>query len=387
MLEPLGQADRATVGRRRHRHADRLAPHRGGRPLRRGRRRERLRRARARARRSGGARPERRFAALAAIAGAVRERSQGARRRDHRLDREDLDEGHPVRALRAAPAHDRERGQLQHRDRRAADALPDRGGHRGLHQRARDARARADRVARLVRQAGRRRDHERRPGAPRARRDDRERRAREGRADRRRCRRAGRPSCPTSRCSSRTSTRTDITIVRVDPTRRCRSRPATRRSTSCEHAHGDRRRRGLDVPLPERELHVEFSKLREEERAAAGRRAAAERLLQREPRLDARRARAPRVRAGDGRRVAVLGEMAELGPSAPAYHAEIGELVAGARDRAGDRGRRARARLRRRVGRRPRPRLRSDCAPSCGPATSCWSKGSRRWDSRSSRRT
>jgi UDP-N-acetylmuramoyl-tripeptide--D-alanyl-D-alanine ligase len=32
-------------------------------------------------------------------------------------------------------------------------------------------------------------------------------------------------------------------------------------------------------------------------------------------------------RAGAGRRVAVLGEMAELGETAPAYHREVGELV------------------------------------------------------------
>jgi UDP-N-acetylmuramoyl-tripeptide--D-alanyl-D-alanine ligase len=32
-------------------------------------------------------------------------------------------------------------------------------------------------------------------------------------------------------------------------------------------------------------------------------------------------------RAGGHRRVAVLGEMAELGPTAPVYHEEIGELV------------------------------------------------------------
>jgi UDP-N-acetylmuramoyl-tripeptide--D-alanyl-D-alanine ligase len=31
------------------------------------------------------------------------------------------------------------------------------------------------------------------------------------------------------------------------------------------------------------------------------------------------------VTLGDGRRVAVLGEMAELGPGAPAHHREVGE--------------------------------------------------------------
>jgi UDP-N-acetylmuramoyl-tripeptide--D-alanyl-D-alanine ligase len=79
--------------------------------------------------------------------------------------------------------------------------------------------------------------------------------------------------------------------------------------------------------MPDHELHVEFSKLREEERELRGgclllndcynanpvsMRAALEHLTE---------------RANGRRRVAVLGEMAELGDSAPAYHAEIGALV------------------------------------------------------------
>ena len=35
-------------------------------------------------------------------------------------------------------------------------------------------------------------------------------------------------------------------------------------------------------------------------------------------------------RAGERRRVAVLGDMAELGPGAPGYHREVGEAAAGA---------------------------------------------------------
>ncbi|MGZ4292028.1 MAG: UDP-N-acetylmuramoyl-tripeptide--D-alanyl-D-alanine ligase, partial [Gaiellaceae bacterium] len=83
----------------------------------------------------------------------------------------------------------------------------------------------------------------------------------------------------------------------------------------------------VDVPLPTGELRVEFSKLREEERELPGdglllndcynanpvsMRAALEHLSE---------------RAHGRRRVAVLGEMAELGAEAPAYHAEIGALV------------------------------------------------------------
>ncbi len=85
--------------------------------------------------------------------------------------------------------------------------------------------------------------------------------------------------------------------------------------------------KALDVPLPEGELCVEFSKRREVERQLPGgglllddsynanpvsMRAALEHLT---------------ARAEGRRRVAVLGDMRELGPDGPAYHAEIGELV------------------------------------------------------------
>ena len=63
---------------------------------------------------------------------------------------------------------------------------------------------------------------------------------------------------------------------------------------------------------------VEFSRWRGEELAAPRRRPADQRRLQREPDLDARRARAPRrARRATRRRVAVLGDMAELGAGAP----------------------------------------------------------------------
>jgi UDP-N-acetylmuramoyl-tripeptide--D-alanyl-D-alanine ligase len=82
----------------------------------------------------------------------------------------------------------------------------------------------------------------------------------------------------------------------------------------------------LEIPLPET-LNVEFSKFREEERPLPGdgvllndcynanpvsMRAALEHFV---------------VRAGDRRRIAVLGDMLELGPGAPAYHREIRDLV------------------------------------------------------------
>jgi UDP-N-acetylmuramoyl-tripeptide--D-alanyl-D-alanine ligase len=83
----------------------------------------------------------------------------------------------------------------------------------------------------------------------------------------------------------------------------------------------------LGVPLPTAELTVEFSRLREEELPLQGgglllndcynanpvsMRAALEHLT---------------VRAAGRRRVAVLGEMAELGVGALAYHREVGALV------------------------------------------------------------
>ena len=81
-------------------------------------------------------------------------------------------------------------------------------------------------------------------------------------------------------------------------------------------------------------------------------------------------------RAGARRRLAVLGEMAELGADAPAYHREIGELV---RELgvAGDRGRRARARLRRRVGRDRRPRRPTRLRAELRPGDVVLVKGSR----------
>jgi UDP-N-acetylmuramoyl-tripeptide--D-alanyl-D-alanine ligase len=83
----------------------------------------------------------------------------------------------------------------------------------------------------------------------------------------------------------------------------------------------------LDIPMPDELLTVEFSKRREEERELPGgglllndcynanpvsMRAGLEHLV---------------ARANGRRRIAVLGEMRELGPTAPAHHAEIGELV------------------------------------------------------------
>ena len=83
----------------------------------------------------------------------------------------------------------------------------------------------------------------------------------------------------------------------------------------------------LDVPLPEGELHVEFSKLREEERSLPGGGLLLNDCYNANP-VSMRAALVHLAERGAGhRRVAVLGEMAELGADAPAYHAEVGALL------------------------------------------------------------
>ena len=84
----------------------------------------------------------------------------------------------------------------------------------------------------------------------------------------------------------------------------------------------------LGVPLPTGELHVEFSKLREEERPLPGDGLLLNDCYNANP-VSMRAALLHLAERGAGhRRVAVLGEMAELGVGAPAYHAEIGRLLA-----------------------------------------------------------
>jgi UDP-N-acetylmuramoyl-tripeptide--D-alanyl-D-alanine ligase len=83
----------------------------------------------------------------------------------------------------------------------------------------------------------------------------------------------------------------------------------------------------LGVPAPER-LEVAFSPLREEELELANGVLLLNDCYNANP-LSMRAALAHLAeRAGDRRRVAVLGEMAELGPDAPAYHREVGETAA-----------------------------------------------------------
>ena len=83
----------------------------------------------------------------------------------------------------------------------------------------------------------------------------------------------------------------------------------------------------LEVPLPTGELNVEFSKLREEEHPLPGGGLLLNDCYNANP-VSMRAALTHLAeRAGAGRRLAVLGEMAELGETAPAYHQQVGELV------------------------------------------------------------
>jgi len=125
-------------------------------------------------------------------------------------------------------------------------------------------------------------------------------------------------------------TRDDIEIVRVDQSREL---PFATGYTAAHQLLNTRTAltvvEALGLPLPDGELQVEFSKLREEELPLPGGGLLLNDCYNANPvsmraaltHLDAR--------AGAHRRLAVLGEMAELGADAPAYHAEIGELVRG----------------------------------------------------------
>ena len=95
---------------------------------------------------------------------AARARLQGGR--DHRLHRQDVDQGHPRRAAAAAAAHPRQPREPEHRDRAAAVGPRGGAGDRGAGARDGDARRGPDRRAGGDRGAGRGRDRERRAGAP-----------------------------------------------------------------------------------------------------------------------------------------------------------------------------------------------------------------------------
>jgi UDP-N-acetylmuramoyl-tripeptide--D-alanyl-D-alanine ligase len=123
-------------------------------------------------------------------------------------------------------------------------------------------------------------------------------------------------------------TRDDIDIVRVDQSREL---PFTTGYTAAHQLLNTRTAatvvEALGLPLPDGELRVEFSKLREEEVPLPGGGLLLNDCYNANP--VSMRAALTHLdeRAGAHRRLAVLGEMAELGTDAPVYHAEIGELV------------------------------------------------------------
>jgi UDP-N-acetylmuramoyl-tripeptide--D-alanyl-D-alanine ligase len=121
--------------------------------------------------------------------------------------------------------------------------------------------------------------------------------------------------------------RTDITVVRVDDEAAI---PFVTNYTAKHQLANTRTAlavaKELGLPLPA-ELHVEFSKNREEERELPGGGLLLNDCYNANP-VSMRAALENLVARADGRRkVAVLGDMRELGPEGPAYHREIGKLV------------------------------------------------------------
>jgi UDP-N-acetylmuramoyl-tripeptide--D-alanyl-D-alanine ligase len=123
-------------------------------------------------------------------------------------------------------------------------------------------------------------------------------------------------------------TRQDVLVRRVDPTAPL---PFETAYTSAHQLLNTRFAwavaESLGVPAPEGVLQVEFSKLREEELPLAGGGLLLNDCYNANPMSMRAALLHLSQRAAGGRRVAVLGEMAELGEGAPAYHAEIGELL------------------------------------------------------------
>ena len=386
------------MGERGDRRADRLAPDRGGRPLRRrvggGRR---LRRARARPRRRGRARARRR------ARGARRDRGRRprplarARRRHHGRHRQDDDEGHPRRALRAAT------GGRSRRRATTTTSSACRSRSAGSSRTPRSASSRWA-CAASARSPGSRRSRgptsalitniapvhlelvETVENVARAKAELIEALPPGGIA-----------VVPEEPLLEPYLTRTDIEIRRfgqVDEPgrlrgrrpRRSASRRATRRATSST-TRSPRSPSATCSASRSRTARSRSSSraLREEELELPGRRAADQRLLQREPALDARGARAPRrARGRRGGASRCSARWPSSGRGGGRYHREVGAAVAERRRRRADRGRPARARVRgrartaspRATPTRP-PRRRSALAALLRPGDVVLVKGSR----------
>ena len=321
----------------RDRRAGRLAPHRAGRPLRRRRRRRRLT---STTRFADGAAatlvPDDAFAALAALGRAVRDRSSarvvGITGSTGKTSTKDILAAlcAPLaRTIAAEASFNNELGVPLTLCRLEPDtevcilelAM------RGFGQIAALA---------AIARPDDRRDHERRPGAPRARRLARRRRAGEGRARRRAAAGRRRRSCPSDfpvardghrrRAQSASPTHASNGRTRAfdGVTSASASAPATRRRTPLAALHAvdalGLTRRGKPS--------TSTSPLARRGDRAARRRPAHQRRYNANP-ISMRAALDDLVdRAGRRRPVAVLGDMAELGQDWPAYHREIGEAAA-----------------------------------------------------------
>ena len=324
--------------------------------------------------------PDDDFAALAALGRAVRDRSDGARRRDHRLEREDVDEGHPRGALRAAAArpsrprrsYNNEIGLpltlcrlepdtevLRHRDGRCAAS----GRSPSSREIARpDVGVITNDRARCISSSRQR--------------------SRASRGRRRSCwtrfRRAASASCRTAARSSALPRRVRfgdrdggrgagrLRLSRRATASSSRSPRATRRRTPPGRSPCSTR---SAYPRPQGSSRS-GSRAGARGDGAARRRPADQRRLERESGVDARRARAPRDRADGRRTVAMLGDMAELGDDAPRYHE---------RDRRVARARRGRRDRRRGAGSRATSRTNgSGTAAEAVDARACGRRARRR---------
>jgi UDP-N-acetylmuramoyl-tripeptide--D-alanyl-D-alanine ligase len=123
-------------------------------------------------------------------------------------------------------------------------------------------------------------------------------------------------------------TRPDVQVRRVDPTAPL---PFETAYTAAHQLLNTRfawaAAESLGVPAPAGVLQVEFSKLREEERPLPGGGLLLNDCYNANPMSMRAALLHLSQRASGGRRVAVLGEMAELGEGAPAFHAEVGTLL------------------------------------------------------------
>ena len=320
------------------------------------------------------------------------------------LGGEDLDQGHPRGHAEPAPAHRGQPREPQHRDRAAHDRARGARRDRGARPRDGDARSGADRRADRHRRARRRAHHGRGPGAPRADGLDRGDRRGQGRA-----RRRSAPRRDGDRPRRRDAAR------RPSPRRRHHRHLRTGRRCGCPSGRsaaggvGDgwggrisahMRRNALAALAAARAVGVEpdglldvaLSSFRGQRIELPGGIVVINDCYNANP-MSMRAALDDLAASASGRRVAVLGDMLELGPDEDSLPRRDRRPRPRDRGRRARRGRAARRALRRRLrrGRSPcptprRPPRRSRtcwprATPSCSRAraasASKWSPG--RW--------